>query len=310
MARELLTGLGSQLRWSEQLGAGAVRNGQQLSTGISSRTSLGFLTARQPQASTELSTRKPGPQETEEGTGQLLSPEPRHWLPVTPTISVGQSSPRGHKSTPLHGSAVKESVAASSPPQRATEKEQAWEDRDWTIEEMQRKVPRGQEVQTEAPEGDLLDGPAHREGRNGRYVAALATPLFCSCLVAQPYPALCDPIDCSSPDSFVSGRLQARILGWVAISFSRGSSCPRDGACISCKSPALQAGSSPLSHQGALDQTERTIALLSRSAQAREWQFYTKLSKWIKVEIVIPRDHQKLSKKGNEICYAVWHGRE
>ena len=178
--------------------------------------------------------------------------------------------PGDTKAPPLHGSAVKESVAASNPPQRATEKEQAWEDGDWIIEEMQRKVPRGQEVQTEAPEGDLLDGPAHREGRNGRCVAALATPLFCSCLVAQPYPAICDPIDCSSPDSFVSGRLQARILGWVAISFSRGSSCPRDGACISCKSPALQAGSSPLSHQGALDQTERTIALLSRSAQARE----------------------------------------
>ena len=35
------------------------------------------------------------------------------------------------------------------------------------------------------------------------------------------------PLDCSLPGSSVQGILQARILGWVAISFSRGSSPPR-----------------------------------------------------------------------------------
>ena len=35
---------------------------------------------------------------------------------------------------------------------------------------------------------------------------------------------LCDPMDCSLPDSSVHGILQARILEWVAISFSRRSS--------------------------------------------------------------------------------------
>ena len=35
---------------------------------------------------------------------------------------------------------------------------------------------------------------------------------------------LCDPVDCSPPGSFIHGVLQARILEWVAISFSRGSS--------------------------------------------------------------------------------------
>ena len=35
---------------------------------------------------------------------------------------------------------------------------------------------------------------------------------------------LCDPIDCSPPGSSVHGILQARILDWVAIPFSRGSS--------------------------------------------------------------------------------------
>ena len=45
---------------------------------------------------------------------------------------------------------------------------------------------------------------------------------------------LCDPMDHSLPGSSVHGILQARILDWVAISFSRGSSWPRDRTCISC----------------------------------------------------------------------------
>ena len=51
-------------------------------------------------------------------------------------------------------------------------------------------------------------------------------------LVTQSCPTLCDPMDCSLPDSFVHGILQARILEWDAISFSRESSRPRDGTCI------------------------------------------------------------------------------
>ena len=39
---------------------------------------------------------------------------------------------------------------------------------------------------------------------------------------------LCEPVDCSRPDSSVHGTLQARVLEWVAICFSRGSSWPRD----------------------------------------------------------------------------------
>ena len=39
---------------------------------------------------------------------------------------------------------------------------------------------------------------------------------------------LCDPMDCSPPGSFIHGILQARILEWVAIPSSRGSSQPRD----------------------------------------------------------------------------------
>ena len=46
-------------------------------------------------------------------------------------------------------------------------------------------------------------------------------------------PTLCDPVDCSLPGSSVLGILQARILKWVAIPFSRGSSQPVDQTLIS-----------------------------------------------------------------------------
>ena len=46
--------------------------------------------------------------------------------------------------------------------------------------------------------------------------------------IAQSCLALCDPMDCSLPGSSIHGISQARILEWVAISSSRGSSWPRD----------------------------------------------------------------------------------
>jgi len=52
--------------------------------------------------------------------------------------------------------------------------------------------------------------------------------------VAQSCLALFDPMDCSLPGSFVHGILQARILEWVVIPFSRGSSQPRDQTRVSC----------------------------------------------------------------------------
>ena len=47
-------------------------------------------------------------------------------------------------------------------------------------------------------------------------------------LVVQSCLILCDPMDCSPPGSSVYGILQARILEWIAIPFSRGSSQPRN----------------------------------------------------------------------------------
>ena len=54
------------------------------------------------------------------------------------------------------------------------------------------------------------------------------------CSVTQLCVSLCDPMDCSPPGSSVRGIFQARILEWVDISFSRGSSWPRDRTHVSC----------------------------------------------------------------------------
>jgi len=58
---------------------------------------------------------------------------------------------------------------------------------------------------------------------------------ICCCLVTQSYPILWDLMNCSQPRSSVHGISQARILEWVAITFtmpSRGYSQPRDGTHI------------------------------------------------------------------------------
>ena len=51
--------------------------------------------------------------------------------------------------------------------------------------------------------------------------------------VTQSCPTLCDPLDCSLPGSSIHGIFQARALEWVAISFSRRSSLPRDRTQVS-----------------------------------------------------------------------------
>ena len=71
----------------------------------------------------------------------------------------------------------------------------------------------------------------------------------CVCVCAQSCPTLCDLMDCSPPGSSVHRIFQARILEWVAIFYSRGSSQPRENLCL----PHLlgwQADSLPLCHLG------------------------------------------------------------
>ena len=70
-------------------------------------------------------------------------------------------------------------------------------------------------------------------------------------LSAQVCPTLWDPMDCSPLGSSVRGISQARILQWVAISSSRGSSEPRDGNQVSCIGRQILY---PLSHQKSLEE--------------------------------------------------------
>ena len=68
-----------------------------------------------------------------------------------------------------------------------------------------------------------------QQGKTTSYVQRSShKAVLCCAKSVQSRPALCDRMDCSLPGSSVQGILQARILEWVAISFSRGSSRPRD----------------------------------------------------------------------------------
>ena len=59
-------------------------------------------------------------------------------------------------------------------------------------------------------------------------------PGKCVSAFAQSCPTLCDPVDCSLPGFSFHGILQAKILERIAISFSRGSSRPRDRTQVFC----------------------------------------------------------------------------
>ena len=73
---------------------------------------------------------------------------------------------------------------------------------------------------------------------------AHAMKYFCCCLVTKSCLTLCDSMGCSLPGSSVHGISQAKILEWVAVSFSRY--LPNSGT--ESMSPAWQANSLPLSH--------------------------------------------------------------
>ena len=71
-------------------------------------------------------------------------------------------------------------------------------------------------------------------------------PCVCCVLSCLCQVRLYNPMDCSPPGSSLHGILQARILEWVAMPSSRGSSQPRDWNFISWRLLHWQAGSSPL----------------------------------------------------------------
>ena len=114
------------------------------------------------------------------------------------------------------------------------------------------------------------------------------------------------PLDCPPPGSSVHGISQARILDWIAISFSRGSSQPRDWTCISC------IGRQVLYHWATREKLRFTSFLsLIDYAKAVNSVDHTKLWKILK-EIGIP-DHQTCLLRnlytGQEATVRTGHGR-
>ena len=67
-----------------------------------------------------------------------------------------------------------------------------------------------------------------------KYPFLLLVSRSCVCMCAQSCLTLCDPMDCSPPGCSVHGISQARILEWIAISYFRGPSQPRDWTLIFC----------------------------------------------------------------------------
>ena len=87
-------------------------------------------------------------------------------------------------------------------------------------------------------------------------------------LVAPPCSTLRDPMSCSPPGSSVHGILWARILEWVPILFSRGSSQPRDrtwDSCITADSLTSEPQGSP---QELTCRATKTLAQESGAAQS------------------------------------------
>ena len=69
---------------------------------------------------------------------------------------------------------------------------------------------------------------------NVLHVTDSAVRLCAYVFVTLSCPTLCDPVDYSPTGSSVHGIHQARILEWVVIAYSRGSSRPRDQTQVSC----------------------------------------------------------------------------
>ena len=97
-----------------------------------------------------------------------------------------------------------------------------------------------------------------------KHMIRCSTSLKSESEVTPSCPTLCDHVDCSLLGSSVHGILQARILEWTAISFSRGSSQPRDQTWVS---HIAGRPSTLWSHQGSPVMTK-----ISRFDKVTHWQ--------------------------------------
>ena len=98
----------------------------------------------------------------------------------------------------------------------------------WSISVRGQQVPSVQ-ANSRSPCLSLKDSTRHSDSCAPHLV-------FCreGCVSAQLCLTLCDPMNCSPPGSFVHGILQARVLEWVAIPSSSGSSPTTDSTHVSC----------------------------------------------------------------------------
>ena len=87
----------------------------------------------------------------------------------------------------------------------------------------------------------------------------------CVCVCAQSCLTLCDPMDCGPPGSSVHGIYQARILEWVAFSFSKGSFQPRDQTCVFA-SPSLAGGIGDAPNRGSVMHPGKSKVLIRLSS--------------------------------------------
>ena len=91
-------------------------------------------------------------------------------------------------------------------------------------------------------------------------LTVLSLHFFCLCFVVSRV-QLWNSMESSLPGSSIHGTFQERILEWMAISYSRGSSWPRDQTCISC----IAGGFSTVEPSGKLHSLLHTIQLTSQS---------------------------------------------
>ena len=103
-------------------------------------------------------------------------------------------------------------------------------------------------------------------------------------LVAKSCRTLCNPMDCSLPGSSVHGIFQTRILEWVAISFSRGSSPPRDNlGLLHCRRFLYQ-----LSHWGFPGGSDRKISACNAETWVSSMSWEDPLEKGMTTHYSIP----------------------
>ena len=94
---------------------------------------------------------------------------------------------------------------------------------------------------------------------------------MCLCLITQSCWTLCNPMDCSPPGSSVHGIFHARILEWVAISYSRGSSQPRDWIHISY----VSCNGRWILYHWAIWEAQSSLYFSSVQSLSRVWLFAT-----------------------------------